>query len=223
MPYQRRKFNYRRRRPAYRKPNYGRRSKFSKSARRSQGLSRNVFWFKHTGSIQANTGDAGRAFYAFGANDATIFNGFRNFARCFEQYKVLKVSIKFFPANIGSEDAPPLIPPQTFHRGNVCTWIDQPPLTNAQPAGINTVLSMPSAKLHPCRSVFKRWMKRPSGARTNTWTMINHDAQGSPIPQIDAWLSQIRFLGDNFGMINNIPYYFVEEYVQVIFRSRYTN
>ena len=227
MPYRRRTFNRFRRRTYRRR--YGNRvgaslgrTRWTRNRRVAQGLTRNVFWFKRTGPVEVLPN--GTIAQRFSANQATLTNGFQNFARSYEQYKVLKMVLKLFPASVGSEGVNPAL----FHRGNSVTYVDQPPIAAAPPGSINEVMSLPSARLFQPRSFHKRFINRPRGGLTNRWPLIDHDAAGNPVTQSESWESEIRVYGDNFapgplpGGVQMPPYFFTEQYFKVVFRSRYT-
>lgn len=227
MPYRRTGYrrNNRRRRP-YRRTTVGaplgRMPRWGRSMRVAQNLTRNVFWFKSTGPVEV----LGNGTINLSANASQVSGtqAFQNFARSFEQYKVLKVVLKLIPASVGSES----ISTTWFHRGNAVTWVDQPPLQTNPPAGINQVMSLPSARLFQPRRFHKRYMNRPKGGLTNLWGTIQHTA-GVPIIGPDSWLTTIKLYGDNFGpgpgpQGQTIPpYFFFEQYFKVVFRSRFTS
>lgn len=199
---------YRRRRPARRTFN------------QNQGTS--VQWFKSVGDITSTP--QGTTWLPTSANDVFPIPSFVTACRAWEQYKVLKVVVKFYAAYVGSESN---TPGAGFRRGNTCTYIDQPPLQAQPSAGqISTVLGFPSAKLHQSRSTIKRWMSRPSGGRYADWAYITHPtALGLPTINQDTWTSRICMFGDDFQPPpvgpGSRPYWFVETWFKVVFRSKY--
>lgn len=202
---------------------YRRKKLNNRGKRIGQNLGKNVFWFKKCSDIPAD--GSGNLFLRINANDTFPIPNFVNMCRSFEQYKVLKVIAKFYPAFVGSETTTQTATNNGFRRGNVITWIDQPPL-GLQPTGgqISTLMGFPSARLHQTRATIKRWMNRPSGGRFMDWAYITHPtALGVPQIAPDAWNSEIRIFGDNFSTTpqNNKPYFFVEYLFQVVFRSVY--
>lgn len=204
--------------PLGRAPRWGRRQRVN------QNLTRNVFWFKVTGAIEVNAAN-GIVFQRFAPTGVVLSSAFMNFARSYEQYKTLKMIVKLFPASVGSEG----INPQHFHRGNVCTYVDQPPIAAAAPAAINEVMDLPSCRIQQPRRFSTRYINRPKGGKTNVWPQIDHDvATGAPLVNDDTWISQINLFGDNFapgplpGGEAMPPYYFFETLYKVVFRSRYT-
>ena len=187
-----------------------------------QNLTRNVFWFKETGPIEVSP--EGVLTKRIAPSQVSGVSAFLNYARSYEQFKVLKLVVKYIPASVGSE----AVNPNLFHRGNVVTWIDQPPLAGSAPASINEVMALPSAKLHQPRRYMKRWINRPRGGRTNDWTYIDHTEDGDPAVEAEKWVSTINLYGDNFGTgpfpgTGAVPpYYFIEIWWKVLFRCRYT-
>lgn len=229
MVYTRRRFHRRGRRPAYRRTTVGaplgRAPRWGRMQRRNQNLTRNVFWFKTTGGILVEDAPSSLIHFRAGSQGVATNNGFQNFARSYEQYKVLKIIVKFFPASVGSES----VNPNNFHRGNIVTWVDQPPESIANPSNIQQVMGLPSAKIHQPRSFMKRYINRPRGARENRWALIDRQLTPphDPIIQLDSWGTQIKLFGDNFGSgplpsgLPPPPYYFYEVLYKVVFRARY--
>ena len=231
MPYTRRRFNRFKRtagRPTYRRPMYNRYNRYNRNRwplrrnRWNQNLGTSAMWFKKSGDITAAS-PQGVLFDLFSPNDVFPIPSFVNVCRNWEQYKVVRVIVKFYPAFVGSETS--TIAAAGFRRGNVITWIDQPPLGQQPASGDITILmGFPSAKLHQSRATIKRWMNRPSGGRYANWAFITHPtALGVPTIVPDDWDSQIRMFGDNFSTnaTTNKPYYFYEALFKVVFRSRY--
>jgi len=187
----------------------------------NQNLGTDVLWFKTVGDI-TGTG-SGTLYLPSQPNDVFPIPSFVNMCRSWEQYKVLKVIVKFYPAYIGSETS--TAAPAGFRRGNTVTWVDQPPLQAQPVAGqIATVMGFPSAKLHNSRATIKRWINRPSGGRFLDWAYVTHPtATGLPVVAPDAWGTRINLFGDDFSASgqSSKPYYFYEQLFKVVFRSRY--
>lgn len=230
MPFTRRRRFRARRRPYTRRvarvpgAPLGRVPRWGHRMRVGQNLTRNVFWFKTTGPIEVDPA-TGRIFQRFAPTGVVLSPAFMNFARSYEQYKVLKVIVRFFPASVGSEG----INPEHFHRGNVCTYIDQPPISATPPTAIDEVMNLPSCRIQQPRRFTSRYMNRPRGGRTNVWPLIDHVAPGgAPAVNDDTWISQVNLFGDNFapgplpGGVTMPPYYFYEVLYKVVFRGRYT-
>lgn len=222
MPYQRRRFNrFRRRYPGRRTgAPMGRAPRWRRPQRVAQGLTRNVFWFKVTGGIYA--GAAGRIFQRFSPNQVTFATQFNRYGYLYEQFKVLQMKLKFYPANVGGEEIGAPLTGPAFYRGNLITYVDQPPIAAVAPTAINEVMSLPSSRVHQPRRFIKRYINRPRGGRFADWTLIDHIAgTGAPAFQNEKWVSEIRMFGDNFASNANNPYFFFEQYFKVLFRSRY--
>lgn len=230
MPYVRRKFNFRRRPRTNRNYNntrvgapLGHAPRWRRRQRVAQNLTRNVFWFKETGPIEVLP--SGVIFQRYAPSAVISVPAFTRYAYSYEQYKVLKMVVKWYPASVGSES----VNPDVFHRGNVVTYIDQPPIEIAAPSSINQVMSRPSARLCQPRRFMKRYIDRPRGGRYQDWGRIEHIVPGgAPAVPPDTWDTQIKIYGDNFGAGPlpgggpPPPYYFVEIWWKVLFRSRYT-
>lgn len=186
----------------------------------NQNQSTNVEWFKEVGDITASPN--GTCYLTTSPNDIFPTPSFINSCRSWEQYKVLKVIVKYYSAYVGSEANAGA----GFRRGNTVTYIDQPPLQGQpQPGQVSTVMGFPSAKLHQSRATIKRWMNRPSGGRTADWSYITHPtAIGLPQIAPDPWISRIVMFGDDFtptGAVGGRPYWFTETLYKVIFRSKW--
>lgn len=203
---------------------------YYRNYKRGQNLTKNVYWFKTCGDIKAV--DPGTIFLRISANDTYPIPSFVNECRNWSQYKVLKVIIKAIPAYVGSETFTVASPPGgAYRRGNCISYIVQANQASAVPSqptegNIANILGYPSAKLHQPRATVKRWMNRTSGGRYADWAFINHPTPlGEPSIDTDVWNSEIRIFGDGFGVgndaLNNKPYYFVEYYFKVVFRSRW--
>lgn len=200
----------------------GRRKARARAGNFNQNLSSMSMWFKTAGDITANPSN-NTIYSNTNANNVFPVPSFVNVCRNWEQYKVVKVIVKYYPAYVGSETSTAV--DNGYRRGNVITFIDQPPLAQQPQAGsIANLMGFPSAKLHQTRSTIKRWMNRPSGGRTADWSYISHPtALGVPNVQPDFWESEIICFGDNFSTsaTSNKAYFFVERLFKVVFRSRW--
>lgn len=221
MPYKKRTAPSKFKKRTYKKK-YAR--KYKRKGNFNVNLSKDVFWFKQASDISSAPG-SGTIFTRTVPNAVFPIPAFVNQCRMYEQYKVLKVIVKYIAAYVGSETETGGVP--AFQRGNVVTYIDQPPL-DAQPVsgGITNLMGYPSSKLHQTRATIKRWMSRPSGGRYADWAYITHPgtAPYTPVIAPDTWISEIRIFGDGFSAppgVANKPFYFTETMYKVIFRSRY--
>lgn len=230
MPYTvriRRKFGRFRRRFAARRrvgAPLGRAPKWKRRMRVGQNLTCNVFWFKITGQINTLGGpNTGIVFQRFLPNQITLNSQFDRYGWLYEQFKVLQMNVKFFPANVGAEQVSTIAALPNYIRGNILTYTEQAPIAANPPTNIGSVMSLPSARIHQPRSLIKRWINRPRGGRYLDWTLIDHvAATGAPAFQTEAFDSQIRIYGNNWINDTTVPVYFYEQYFKVIFRSRYT-
>lgn len=200
--------------------------RWRRGQRVGQNLTRNVFWFKLTGEIRPLAPpNSGRIFQRFLPNQVTLNNQFDRYAYLYEQFKVLQMNVKFFPANVGAEQISTVAILPNYQRGNVITYVEQAPIAIAPPppgASLNAVMSLPSARIHQPRSLIKRWINRPRGGRYLDWTYIDHVVgTGAPAFQPEAWDSQIRIIGNNWIAETTQPVFFYEQYFKVIFRARY--
>lgn len=239
MPFRRRFGGFRRR---FRRKGFGqsygppmRRPRWTRRRRVAQNLTRDCRWFKSVDTIVSQT-PQGWLRYQLKPIQASVLASqpFEKIATIWEEYKVLKIITKFYPANIGGESltsqdgAQPnpnsLIP--TFARGNVVTWVDPQgddgPVTN-----IISVMAKASARIIQPRRFHKRYLNRPRSGYP-TWGRLTTAAVGQPgsIQTLDTWQPAIRLFGENFQPPNTPPgsgspiFYYVEVLYKILFRSR---
>lgn len=213
-----------------RRKNYARRTgpslranRWNRQKRVGQNLTRDLRYFKAVRTIVTNTNGNFRAIYS--PPNIIECNDWLNWAKIWEEFKILSVSVKFFPASVGSEalqeantgtqSYPGNV--ATFKRGNVVTWVDQGELD--APGAFGDIIIKPSAKLINPRRAHKRWINRPMG--NPNWGQLDPDGAIS-LP--DEWNdSRIQIFGENFTPIQaagNQSYYYVMITYKVLFRGR---
>lgn len=228
MPWRhRRNFRAARRRPTYRR-RYGvrvgaplTRTKWTRRKRVQQNLTRSVYWFKNVITIQSNLNGNFRS--VFSPGDVVGASDWLNFGTIFNEFKVLKMIVKFFPASVGSEslqeaNAPASVPGReaTFKRGDVITWVDQG--VPVVPGAITDIINKSSAMLVQPRRFHKRYVNRARGYPT--WGALNDN--GSIAIQ-DPWDSKIQIFGENFTPIQSPGtqiWYYCQIMWKVLFRGR---
>lgn len=198
MPY---KKSLRKRRPRRKRiPGIATTSKFMPSrlkAQRFNQVSTKTFYFKTNGIIQPST--AGSYQQNWNTRDLapTVFPpaNFDALARLYEEYKVLAMNVRIFPANVGTESnwtqtAPaPGVPsvPRTLDRGDCVIWNDQaPPFKN--PASVGDIINFASCKMINARRPFARKIFRAKGHPE--WGRL---AATGFVP--DSWDGQISLAG----------------------------
>lgn len=179
-------------------PRLGRAPRWGRRMRVGQNLTRDVKWFK---SVVAVTSDnAGRITRRFPTGNVEIAGDFNIYGVFYEEFKVITMIVKLFPANVGGESVQtnqgpnPSIP--VFQRGDICSWVDQlgdDPL----PAGIDDVINRSSCRLFQPRRYHKRYVNRPRDYPG--WGKVN---DSGVITTEDPWNCAIRLYGDNFTPIS---------------------
>lgn len=165
MPYAKRRLTYRRRHA--KKPSYlATRPRMMSTAlrrKRVQQVSTKVFYFKTNGLIDPSA--VGSYQFNFATQDLTGVAPpaqLDNVFQMYDEYKLLGMSIKLFPANVGTE--PNMFGPgiQTLNRGDCVLWTDQaPPFQN--PATIGEIINTASCRMINPRRPQRRSLYRPKG------------------------------------------------------------
>lgn len=172
MPYTRRTFRRRRRAPYTRRPRRGygalatrpRMMPRSYAFKRHNQVATKVFWFKINGQLSTPP-VVENAYYAFRTTGLTLNPPaqLQNVFGLYDQYKVLGISLRWFPVNVGTE------PGQTFeqsilNRGDMIVWSDQRFEPNAvEPVNISEVINNASARMIDPRRRYTRSLYRPRG------------------------------------------------------------
>lgn len=230
MPWSRprRRHRSRSRRPRYRNRRATRtgaplmRNIWTRRKRVQQNLTRDVRWFKEVRTIQSNTGGNFRE--VFRPIDVANCADFANWAKIWEEYKILQIIVRMFPAAVGSESLQENIPPPdipsgiaSFKRGDVITWVDQGDLD--VPTDFNRIIIKPSAKLLQPRKYHKRYINRPYG--NPNWGQLDTDGT---ILLGDEWTdTRIQVFGTNFTpstVAGSQVWYYVTVSYKLLFRGR---
>jgi len=228
MPFRRRRFNFRRRfRPRRNNNRYGlatrpRMMSRSYAWKRYNQVDTRTAWFKINGEININ--DQPYQYYEFrtAALYAANPNGWAEFTRLYDQFKILGFQYKLFPSNVGTEPTSSAAagPAATIHfnRGNHCIWLDQrlDPGVIA-PTQISDVINTASARLINPRRPYKTSMWRPKGKYI--WGSTRNFTTTQP----DPWTGNINHIIE--GATQQPPgqvkpcYYYTLQY-KVVFRGR---
>lgn len=221
MPYypRRKPMSTRRRNPYRRKYSNYPKTKLNISSRRSfaQNQNRAMLWITRTGFVPASRTN-GNILERYGTQDLPSTNMFINACTLYEQYKTIKIHVTW--VSVGNITRQSL---QTNSRGNVCTYIDTPPLNPSPPTNLVEVANNSSFRLHASDThMIKRFTQRPK-YQYPKWALITRNPTGTPIPAADEWTTTINMLGNNFECTNtqysNIFYYFKIRYC-VLFKCR---
>lgn len=230
MPFARRKRKGIKRRPRVRRvregPQMGAplvRVHWNRQKRVAQNLTRDCRWFKHVDTIATIT-PQGWLRYRMSPDHAPDINQYVQFTKygsLFEEYKIIKMSITFIPAHVGSEslttDSSGTLQP-TFVRGNVVTWVD--PQGDSTPvSAIQSVMGRPSARIHNPRRAVRLHLDRPPSGYP-LWGKL--DTAGL-VSTKDTWQGDLNIFGTGFttpsAVATPVFYYVVSAY-KVLFRSR---
>lgn len=226
MPF-RRRFRVRARRaPRRRRNKYGlatipRMMSRSYKFKRMNQVDTRVAWFKINGEISLN--DQPNQYYEF--RTAFLYaanpNGWAEFTRLYDQFKILGFTYKLFPANVGTEataGSNTLGTPIYTNRGNHVIWTDQRFDPNVQqPVQINEIINTASARLFNPRRPYTRSIWRPKGKYA--WGSTRDFTTTAP----DPWSGSINHL-INDGTVqpantDKIIYFYSLTY-KVVFRGR---
>lgn len=230
MPYKKR-YNRRRRAPRRRQP-YGapltRAPRMTRSLRVHQNLTRDCRWFKTVTNVGTTAQSLGRFNVSYGPADLQNVADFQKWGRCWEEYKVLSFSVKFYPVSVGSESLLGVPPPPDqrpipiYYRGNTVTWVDQGKIQVQPQAQLDDIIVRPSAKLIQSRKFHKRWISRPKG--NPQWGQFNEDGTvNQALP--DSWEdSRIKMYGQDYATpfppSARLVFWYVVISYKVLFRGR---
>lgn len=238
MPFHRR-FRPRFRRRPFRRHRGGnpygapvRRPRWNRAKRVAQNLTREVRWFKQTESIVVENNPQGWVRDRVGNTYDQINNliQFQKFGRIWEQYKVLKIIVKYYPVNNGGESLSvgqginTFVP--RFFKGTCVTWCDQTPPVDSPITNIVSAMGKPSARLNSGNRFIKRWIDRPRSGFP-TWGTL--ETNGVILePSQDSWTGAIILFGSGFTPPNvqvqppmdRPTYYYRECIYKIMFRSR---
>lgn len=225
MPYTARRKYARKRRPRRNAAGLATRPRMmgkGNASKRYHGVDTRVFWFKQNGVIESLPAQQTPQFRQFqtgllATSPPVSFNHCRGL---FDQYKILGMKLRLFPANVGKEsmDLTSQLSVNNFVRGNHCLWIDQRWDPNSiSPTTIAEVISTASARLINPRRPYSVSLWRPKGKPN--WGSCKDIVQ-SP----DLWNGVINYLlTDCTVTVPNGPpqvfYYYTLQW-KVIFRGR---
>lgn len=193
MPYKKRGVRNRRRR---RVPGLATRpSMMSRTlaAQRRQQVSTKVFWFKQNGQLTADLN--GDILYRWRTRNmltppAPI--GVNNAFALYDQYKILAMKVRLFPAFVGNEPDTTLLQPGGIWRGDTCVWSDQRfNINQQQPTTIAEVINNASSRMINSRRPYSRALYRAKG--NPLWGSTVNIATDP-----DPWDASIEITGNNF-------------------------
>lgn len=159
----------------------------SLAVKRFNQVSTKVFWFKKNGLLQPDLAGNLYSFWTTHEFDASPPAGWPLLRQLYDQYKVLAVKVKFFPANVGIEPDSALFASNALLRGNTAVWSDQryDPLAPA-PTSIGQVINNASARLINSRRPYSRTIYRATGYPD--WAQTNGPTT------VDSWNGSVEML-----------------------------
>lgn len=186
--------------------------------KRHNQVSTKTFWFKINGTQQVQaSGNALGIFRTRGLTDGPAPQGKPELFTLYDQYKILAMRLRWFPANVGTEPGTNTIGPAVFLRGDQVVWSDQRIDSSIQiPIFIADVISNASARMINPRRPYTRVIYRPKGYPE--WGSCVNDTTNP-----DPWNAAIYQMINSATPIANRPlWYYVLTY-KVVFRGRRQN
>lgn len=227
MPYTksyRKRYNYA---PRYRKRNNYRKAGFATRPRmmprtlavkRFNQVSTKVFWFKDNNVLNTGIGGIGRGVWNTQDIVTNSPQQFLDLCKIYDEYKVLAIYVKLFPANVGTESDTALFGTNGLIRGDHIVWSDNK--ADVIPTTISSIsekINTASCRMINPRRPYSRKLFRPTG---------NPDWGGtSSITQTpDQWVGTINWFSQNTTdatpPLNPIPLYYWTRMYKVVFRGR---
>lgn len=216
-PRMRRRYAGRRRRPAG-LATVPRMMPRSYAFKRYNQVATKVFWLKLNGTQQVDPqGSALAIFRTRGINQQPVPAGKNEIFTLYDQYKILAMRVRWFPANVGTEPGvPPVSDP--LLRGDQVIWSDQRVDSTQQvPQFIGEVINNASARMINPRRPYTRVLYRPKGVPA--WGSCI-DFTTSP----DSWNGAIYHIVNNATPSpTNRPLFYYTLTYKVLVRGRRQN
>lgn len=178
-----------------------------------------VFWFKFNGTIGSDLG--GNVYQSFNTRAVnlagTIPPGFDALKQLYDQYKILAIRLKLFPANVGIEPDTTLFAQGGLIRGDTAIWSDQRfDFAQQGPTQISQVINVASCKMINSRRPYSRTLYRAKGYPG--WA--NTQGPGTA----DSWNGSIEMIVNNAtpqqaGGASPLLWYYTLQY-KVMVRGR---
>lgn len=190
------------------------RPRFNRIRRVNQNVGRLCQYFRDVVTVTSDS--TGQIFFV--ANPTNVASGgdFSTYGSLYQEFKVLKLTVKFLPSSVGSESLQTPAGLGTFRRGDSVTWIETGSVQT--PGAVTDVINRSSAKLVQSRRMHKRWIDRPPGYPK--WGELS--TTGS-IAVPDAWDTSVQMYGEGFSPVQapgpQVYWYCLITY-KVLFRSR---
>lgn len=207
----------------------GKPPRMTRSLRIYNNLTRDCRWFKDVKFITSHPINVGRFNETYRPGQVNECLDFLNWSKCFEQFKVLQMTVHFIPAAIGSESLQQNFQPDpgdtgfpsniaTFKRGEVICYADQGEQDPTEP-DFRRIIVKGSARLYSARQKFKRYLIRPNG-----YPVWGNMGVSGGVDEADSWTdSFLTIAGQNFTALSspgNQLWYYVQINYKVLFRGR---
>lgn len=190
--------------------------RMTRALRIHQNLTRDCRYFKFIERISSNT--SGNFFNVFHPSEVINCNDFKNWGKCWEEYKVLSFKVKLQPISVGSESLQLENGIPLFKRGLTITYLDQG-LPDPSFNDIDNIIVRPSCRTVSPRYPHYRWASRPRG--NPEW---GHLAPDGGITEADSWTdTRIRLWGQDYtpiSMQGAQTWFFATISYKVLFRGR---
>jgi len=164
--------------------------------KRYNGLETKTFYFNISGVVNTNIGNTYQQ--NFRVNDFTLLPpppGAAAVFTLYDSYKIMGLSIRCYPANVGVEPDTVLFGDSAFLRGNAIVWSDNYNATDAVPTTnqIAERINYGSCRMLNPRRAFRRYLKRPPG--NNEWRSTG--TTNPPVnPEQDQWKGYVCLFGE---------------------------
>lgn len=158
--------------------------------KRFNQVSSRVFWFKTNGTIAADLGGNTIAEFTTRGLDSSPPTGWAALKTLYDQYKVLGMKLKLFPANVGVEPDASLFTAGGLIRGDTLVFSDQRyDATATPPTNIVQRINYASARMINTRRPYSRSIYRARGYPE--WANIRNPGT------LDSWNGMVCVLGNN--------------------------
>jgi len=216
MPYTRRR-HYRRKRKTVK-------SRFMPKqlqAKRFNQVSTKTFYFKTNGTILATAHPIQQTDFLTSQwiTSPTLVPGISAAMSLWDEYKIMSMRVKWFPANVGIESygIPPNLP---FARGDAIVWSDQLTDTPIVPVSqITDKMGFGSCRMINARRPYSRILFRPKGSPL--WNDTGNAGSTPPVPPTpDNWTGSISMAIQGANSTTLRPLWFYTITWKIVFRGR---
>lgn len=181
-------------------------------------VSSRVFYFKTNGTISNTTTGIYQATFRVQDLVTNTPAGFLDTCRLYDEFKVLAMAVRWFPANVGIESDNILFGNLGLLRGDAIIWLDQrSPAIPPPIASISDKINFASCRMINPRRPQKRTIYRATGHPR--WGGASNPGQ---LP--DTWNGTVNLFGQNTTLLvppaTAVPLWYYTISYKVIFRGR---